>query len=118
MRKFFYLSTCYTCKLITKKLNLNNSIIKIDIKKNPLNQEQLEEIYKIVGSYEMLFNKRAQLYKKRNLKELKLQEGDYKKLLLEHYTFLKRPILIYDNNCFVGNANETVLEANVFLNEQ
>ena len=31
-------------------------------------------------------------------------EEDYRALLLEHYTFLKRPVLIYDENIFIGNV--------------
>ena len=34
MRLFYYLSTCQTCKHIIKDLDLDDSIQKIDIKKN------------------------------------------------------------------------------------
>jgi len=38
--------------------------------------------------------------------------------LLEHYTFLKRPVLVYEEHIFVGNAAKTVAEAKAFLDEQ
>ena len=41
MRVFYYLSTCQTCKRIIKDLDLNDSIQRIDIKKTPINKDQL-----------------------------------------------------------------------------
>ena len=118
MRLFYYLSSCDTCKRILNELKLKDSITQIDIKKNPLTTAQVEELHKRVGRYEDLINKRAQLYKQRNLKEKNLSEQDYKTLLLEHYTFLKRPVLVYEEDIFVGNAAKTVAEAKAFLDEQ
>ena len=85
-------------------LSLDPSINKIDIKKNPLNVSQLEELHTISGSYEVLFSRRAQLYKQRDLKNKILSEETIKELLLEHYTFLKRPIIIFDKILFIGNS--------------
>ena len=45
------------------------------------------------------------------------EEKDFKNLLLEHYTFIKRPILMYDDKVFVGNSSKTILEAIKFINE-
>ena len=118
MRLFYYLSSCDTCKRILNELKLKDTITQIDIKKNPLTTAQVEDLYKRVGRYEDLINKRAQLYKQRNLKEKNLSEQDYKTLLLEHYTFLKRPVLVYEEDIFVGNAANTVAEAKAFLDEQ
>lgn len=118
MRLFYYLSSCDTCKRILNELKLKDTITQIDIKKNPLTTAQVEDLYKRVGRYEDLINKRAQLYKQRNLKEKNLSEQDYKTLLLEHYTFLKRPVLVYEEDIFVGNAAKTVAEAKAFLDEQ
>ena len=118
MRLFYYLSSCDTCKRILNELKLKDSITQIDIKKNPITTAQVEELHKRVGRYEDLINKRAQLYKQRNLKEKNLSEQDYKTLLLEHYTFLKRPVLVYEEHIFVGNAAKTVTEAKAFLDEQ
>ena len=40
-----------------------------------------------------------------------LTEIDFKNLILEHYTFLKRPILINDDQIFVGNSKSVVAAA-------
>ncbi len=118
MRIFYYLSSCDTCKRIAKELVIDNTISQIDVKKNPITTSQLEILYKIVGNYEDLVNKRAQLFKQRNLKDKNLNEMEYKALLLDHYTFLKRPLLIYDEHVFIGNSANTVSAAKSFLNEQ
>ena len=118
MRRFFYLSSCNTCKRILNELPMDESISQIDIKKNPITVSQLEVLYKMVGSYEALINKRAQLFKKLSPKDVKLNEQKYKSLLLEHYTFLKRPVLLYDGHIFVGNSSKTISAAKSFLNEQ
>jgi len=118
MRAFYYLSNCSTCKKILQNLSLPQTIQRVDIKKNPLNEATLKMLYNLSGSYESLFSKRAQLYKARNLKEKNLTEEDYKNLLLEHYSFLKRPVLCFDNNIFIGNSPKVVATAQAFLNEQ
>lgn len=117
MRVFYFLSSCDSCKRIQADLKLDSSVTQIDIKKSPLTASQLEQLHSLVGSYEALFSKRAQLYKQRKLKEQVLSEGDFKALLLEHYTFLKRPVLLYDSKLFVGNTAKVIAEAKAFINE-
>jgi len=117
MRVFFYLSSCDTCKRIIKTLNLDASITRVDIKTNPLTASQLDELYSLTQSYEALFSKRAQLYKQRDLKNQNLEDTEYRSLLLEHYTFLKRPVLIYDENIFIGNSKAVGAVAKKWVDE-
>lgn len=117
MKKIFYLSTCDTCKLILKELDLPSGFILQDIKKSPVSEIELEHLKELSGSYEALFSKRARLYKERNLKNENLTEARYKDLLLEHYTFLKRPVIINNDKIFIGNAAKTVEQAKRSLNE-
>ncbi|MAW15683.1 MAG: hypothetical protein CMC25_04640 [Flavobacteriaceae bacterium] len=118
MRTFFYLSSCDTCKRIMKTLNLDSTIEQIDIKKNPLNEYQLDELFELSKNYEVLFSKRAQLYKQRGLKDKVLNDNDYRLLILEHYTFLKRPILIYGKRIYIGNSSKVFEALKAFLDEQ
>lgn len=62
----------------------------------------------MTGNYESLLNKRAKLYQERKLKEQKLSENDCRDLILDHYTFLKRPVFILEEEIFVGNSKKTV----------
>ncbi|GGE04852.1 arsenate reductase family protein [Psychroflexus salis] len=116
--KAYYLSTCSTCKRILGEIQLPESTTLIDIKKNPITVNQLEELYAHTNSYEALFNKRAQLYRKRELNTKKLSENDYKNLLLEHYSFLKRPVFVDQKQIFVGNAKSTIQDLKDYISVQ
>lgn len=108
MKKIYYLKTCDTCKKILKQIEDLDQFELQEIKTNPLTEKQLEEMYAHTNSYEALFNKRAQLYKELGLKDQKLSDSDYKKYLLEHYTFLARPVIFFTDKLFVGNVAKTV----------
>ena len=118
MGVFYYLESCDSCQRIRKILDLPNSVLQVDIKKNPLTIEQLDALKRIAGSYEALFSKRAQRYKQQNLKDKNITESDYKALLLEHYTFLKRPVLWIESALFIGNSAQVVAAAKSFLDEK
>ena len=111
MKKIYHLSTCDTCKRIINELELPSEVVLQDIKTEAITNEQIQEMHKLAGSYEALFSKRARLYKERDLKNQNLTEEDYKNLILEHYTFLKRPVFIHDQQIFVGNSKKVVAEA-------
>ena len=106
MKKAFYLSTCSSCVRILK--DLNHEFDLHDIKTNLITAAQLDEMYTQTSSYEALFSKRAQKYKSMGLKDQNLQEADFKKLLLQEYTFLKRPVFLIDNTIFVGNSKKVI----------
>ncbi len=111
MKKIYHLSTCSTNQRILKELNPNKSVVLQDIKTEPISEAQIEEMHELAGSYEALFSKRAQLYKSMGLKDKNLQEKDFKKLILEHYTFLKRPVMISGQNIFIGNSKKVIEQA-------
>jgi arsenate reductase len=109
------LSTCDTCKRIIKELNLPSDVVLQDIKSNPITVVQLEQMYNLSESYEALFSKRARLYKEKDLKNASLTENDYKKYILEHYTFLKRPVLIFNDQIFIGNSKKVISSAKEYI---
>jgi len=111
VKKIYHLSTCNTCQRIIKEINPSNDVELQDIKTETITQNQLEAMHALTGSYEALFSKRAQLYRQRNLNEQTLYEEDYKNLILEHYTFLKRPVMIVNDAIFVGNSKKIVTQA-------
>lgn len=108
---FIYLDSCNTCQRIKAELNLPDTITLQNTKEQAVTKEQLEFLKEKAGSYEALFNRRAQLYRGRGLHEKNLTEADYKNLLQDHYTFLKRPILIYNQQAFIGNSKKVVASA-------
>ena len=108
MKKVYHLSTCDKCRDIIKRLGGLSEFDKHDIKNAPIAEEELDHLKTLVGSYEALFSKRAQLYHEMKLKHDDLQEHDYKKYLLKEYTFLKRPVIVVGDQIFVGNEKRTV----------
>jgi len=108
--KIYYLASCDTCRKIIKSLPNSNKLEFHDIRQNPITEKELEEMYALSGSYEALFSKKAQLYKSMDLKNKSLTEADYRKYLLEHYTFLSRPVFIIDDKIYIGNGQKNIIE--------
>ena len=105
----YYLATCSTCARIMKDLKVNKFNFRLqDIKTEPITAAQLDEMKKMAGSYELLFSRVALKYRALGLNNMSLTEKDYRKYILEEYTFLKRPVFIINNEIFIGNAPKTI----------
>ena len=108
MKKIYHLATCKTCQKILKELEPLDGVELREIKSKGVTPEELEEMRALTTSYEELFSRRAMLFRQRGLNTQKLGEVDYKTLILEHYTFLKRPVVLVENKIFIGNAKKQV----------
>lgn len=116
MRKIYYLGTCSTCARIIDELDLKKKKFEFqDIKTEKITAAQLAEMKKMAGSYEALFSRVAMKYRAFGLDKMKLGEEDYKKYILDEYTFLKRPVIIIGDEIFVGNSKSTVAAAKAAL---
>ena len=118
MRKIYFLKTCSTCQRILKSLPNLDTFQLQDIKNEPITVKQVEEIQQLAGSYEVLFSKRATLYKEMGLKDENLNEADFKRYILEHYTFLSRPVVILENEIFIGNSQPNILKLQKALSNE
>jgi len=115
MRKIYYLKTCDTCKRILKEIPLDGFELQ-EIKTQPITVMQLEGMYGLSKSYEALFSRRSKKYAAMDLKSQSLSEKDYKQLILEEYTFLKRPVIIVNDKIFIGNSKNNVEALKEFFN--
>jgi len=115
MRTVFYIKNCNTSKRVIKELNLAKEFELRDIKENKLTEEEIDKLAEMAGSYQALFSKKARKYREYNLHQKDLNEDDYKKYLLEDYTFLKRPTVVTDGKIFIGSHKNTVKELNYHL---
>jgi arsenate reductase len=97
------------------ELGIDDKFDKQDIKLENINEADLDSIADQIGSYEALFSKRAMKYKSMGLKDKKLSEQDFKQLILEEYTFLKRPFILINDEAFIGNAKKTVEAVKIIL---
>jgi len=113
MKRIYHLSSCSTCQRILKEISPSQEVELIDIKVQNIDAETLDWIKSKVGSYEALFSKRAMKFKSLGLNQMQLTETDYRKYMLEEYTFLKRPFMIFDGQVFIGNAAKEVEKAKI-----
>ncbi len=106
MAKAYILNTCSTCQRILKEINWSGETQ--NIKEKNIDKNTLKLLAEEHGSYEALFSKRAMKYKSLGLKNKQLLEDDFRDLILDEYTFLKRPVFVFEDKSFVGNAAKTV----------
>ncbi len=111
MKKIYHLGTCTTCQRILKELKPGKDFILQDIKTEKVTPAQLDEMKKMAGSYEALFSRVALKYRSLGLNEMELSEKDYRKYILDEYTFLKRPVMLIDHQIFIGNSPKNVAAA-------
>ena len=116
MNKIYHLFSCSTCQRIIIELDLHNIGFEFqDIKINKITAQQLDEMAEKSGSFEAIFSRRALKYKSMELKDKILSESEIKKLILEEYTFLKRPVIIIGKEQFVGNSKKVIEAASKLL---
>lgn len=109
MKKIYHLGTCTTSQAIIKETAIDKKGFDMqDIKVEKITPAQLDEMKKMAGSYEALFSRRALKYKEWGLKEKLLTEKDYRQYILDEYTFLKRPVVIINNQVFIGSEKNNV----------
>ncbi len=109
MKTVFHLTQCGTCQRIIRDLKLvERGFTLRDIKLQPIQPAELDAFRERTGSYLSLFSKRAIKYKTMGLKDRQLSEDDLRSLILEDYTFLKRPVIIIGDEVFAGNEQKTL----------
>ncbi|MBU2019725.1 MAG: hypothetical protein KJ941_08775 [Bacteroidetes bacterium] len=108
MKKIYHLANCNTCQKIIAQINPSEEVVLQNIKEQNIDEKTLDWMKEKVGSYEALFSKRAMKYRALGLNEMKLTEQDFRKYMLEEYTFLKRPFIINEDEVFIGNAKKDV----------
>jgi arsenate reductase (glutaredoxin) len=106
--KIYHLANCSTCQRIIKEISNIKRFEQQEIKTQPITAAQLDGLKELAGSYEALFSKIAMKYRSMGLNEMTLSEKDFRKYILEEYTFLKRPTIVIGKQVFIGSAPKTV----------
>ena len=116
MKKAFTLPTCKTCVRIFEDLKPDqNECEVVDIKSEGISAEDLDRMKELAGSYEALFSRRAMKFRSMGLADQTLTDADYRRLILEEYTFLKRPVFLFDDRVTAGSAKASVEAARAAL---
>jgi arsenate reductase len=114
---FIHLGTCNTCKKIWQKLGpkAHKKLKQRELKSEPLKAGEVDALKKLAGSYEALFSRRSQQIRKLGLDLKSFGEKDFRRYILEHYSFLKRPVVVVNGEIFIGNAKAAVEGAEAAL---
>ncbi|MCB0794263.1 MAG: hypothetical protein KDB88_05965 [Flavobacteriales bacterium] len=104
----YHLSTCSTCQRILKEIPRLDRFTLREIKSDPITAKELDDLKALAGSYEALFSRRSMKFRPMGLHEKELSEADYRRLILEEYTFLKRPVVVMGKQVFIGNSKKVV----------
>jgi arsenate reductase len=93
------------------ELGVDDTWTQREIKSKAISKKEVDLMKKMAGSYEKLFSRRAMKYRQWGLHEKKLSESDYRDLITKEYTFLSRPVVILEDEIFVGNSKKVVAAA-------
>jgi arsenate reductase (glutaredoxin) len=103
---------CTTCQRALQYLQDRGvSISRFrDLKAEPLQRSEVEELARKVGGAEALFSRRAMKYRKMGLHERDLTDDDLLRLMAEEYTFVTRPVIVLGERATAGFARKRVEE--------
>ena len=105
----YFLPSCTSCQRVRSLVESLADWKIRNLKEEPVTEDELDDLAERVGGYEPLFSRRARLYQERGLKDQTLTEADYRRLILEHYTFFKRPVMdLGGKQVFVGASKAVV----------
>ena len=108
MKHVFHLSTCSSCRRILKEIAPGNDFFIQNIKDQAVTSDQLDLLATLSGSYQSLFNRQARKYREMELFKKELSEDEIRQLILQEYTFLKRPIFVIGSQLFICKNKDSI----------
>jgi arsenate reductase len=108
----YWLPHCTTCQKAVAHLQEKGVPIRgfRDLKAQPLERAEVEDLARKVGGAEKLFSKRAMKYRKLGLHEQQLSEDDLLRHMTEEYTFITRPVIVRGGRATAGFSAKRVDE--------
>ena len=104
---------CTTCQRALQYLRDRDAAISRfrDLKAEPLQRSEVEELARKVGGPEKLFSRRAMKYRQMGLHERDLiTYDDLLRLMAEEYTFVTRPVVVLGDHATAGFSAKRVRE--------
>jgi arsenate reductase (glutaredoxin) len=101
---------CTTCQRALQYLGDHGVAISRfrDVKAEPLQRSEVEELATKVGGPEKLFSRRAMKYRQVGLHERDLTDDDLLRLMTEEYTFVTRPVVVRGARATVGFSTKRI----------
>ena len=79
-----------------------------DLKTQPLQRAEVEDLARKVGGVEKLFSKRAMKYRAMGLHERELSDDEMVGLMADEYTFVTRPVSVRGDHATAGFSAKKV----------
>lgn len=109
--RIWVLGTCNTCTRLVASLPAGRLEV-VDFRKQPVDEQTLDRWIELAGSVVPLFSKRARKYRELGLHEREVGAVEMRALILEHDTFIKRPVAVLNSTqgaqIFIGSAKANV----------
>ncbi|HEX2080361.1 MAG TPA: ArsC/Spx/MgsR family protein [Longimicrobium sp.] len=108
----YWLPYCTTCQKAVAYLHEQGVAIRgfRDLKAQPLERAEVEDLARKVGGADKLFSRRAMKYRQMGLHEQELSEDDLLRLMTEEYTFITRPVIVRGDRATAGFSTRRVDE--------
>jgi arsenate reductase len=105
----YWLPHCTTCQKAVQYLEKKGHSVATfrDLKGDPLDRKEVERLAKLVGGADELFSRRARKYRSMNLSERELSSDEMIQLMIDDYTFIKRPVLLCDKRALSGFSTKS-----------
>jgi arsenate reductase len=94
-------STCQKAVAYLEELGVETESFH-DVKDNQLSKSEVQKLVKLVGGADKLFSKRAMKYRSMGLNEMELSSAELLNYMVEEYTFIRRPVLVYGDTALAG----------------
>jgi arsenate reductase len=106
----YWLPHCTTCQKAVAYLHEKGVRIRSfrDLKAQPLERAEVDELARKVGGAEALFSRRAMKYRSMGLHEQTLSDDDLLRLMTEEYTFVTRPVIVRGDRATAGFSAKRV----------
>jgi arsenate reductase len=106
----YWLPHCTTCQKAVAYLQEKGVPIAAfrDLKAQPLQRAEVEDLARKVGGVEKLFSKRAMKYRKLGLHEREVSEDEMAQLMADEYTFITRPVIVHGDRATAGFSAKRV----------
>ena len=105
--KIFHKQSCITCKKTISEIErMKIDVEKRDFFKEPFSELELKKIIKMTGRKPIeMIRKRDKMYKELGLGNGKKTDSEIIKLMVKHPGLISRPIVITENQVFVGRVD-------------
>ena len=100
----YWLPSCTTCQRALQYLRDRGVTVRSlrDLKAQPLEAAEVEDLARKVGGVETLFSKRAMKYRAMGLHERELSDDEMVRLMADEYTFVTRPVIVAGDRATAG----------------